>query len=209
LIVTKNLSIKYGKNIIGFPDINLEQGNQLLITGKSGSGKTSFLNLLGGLVNPFSGTIKINNEEIGLLSKKKLDRFRGKNIGFVFQTPHFIKSLNVQDNLFLNQFLVGFQDKNQIEELLSKVNLKAKRYANINYLSEGEKQRVSIIRALVNRPKIVFADEPTSALDDESCNSVIELLKSLSKETNSTLVIVTHDHRLKSRFKKHILLDVN
>ena len=72
MIVTKNLSIKYGKNIIGFPDINLEQGNQLLITGKSGSGKTSFLNLLGGLVNPFSGTIKINNEEIGLLSKKKI-----------------------------------------------------------------------------------------------------------------------------------------
>ena len=207
LIQTKDLSIIYENKRIDFPDIDVNQGNHFLILGRSGSGKTSFLNLIGGLSSPSGGQVKINNENIALLSSNKLDKFRGINIGFIFQTPHFIKSLNINDNLMLSQYFLGNRDQNHINTLLEKVELLNRKEDPLHELSEGEKQRVSIVRALINKPKIILADEPTSALDDYSCNIVIDLLKNLSKENNSVLIIVTHDKRLKDKFKQFIDLD--
>ena len=209
LIRTKDLSIIYENKRINFPDLNISQGDHFLILGRSGSGKTSFLNLLGGLLSPSSGQIKINNENIVLLSSNELDKFRGLNIGFIFQSPHFIKSLNINDNLMLSQYLLGNRDQNHIDTLLEKVELLNRKKDPIHVLSEGEKQRISIVRALINKPKIILADEPTSALDDYSCNIVIDLLKNLSKENNSVLIIVTHDKRLKDKFKQFIDLDAS
>lgn len=209
MIRTKDLSIIYENKRINFPDLDISQGDHFLILGRSGSGKTSFLNLLGGLLSPSSGQIKINNENIVLLSSNELDKFRGLNIGFIFQSPHFIKSLNINDNLMLSQYLLGNRDQNHIDTLLEKVELLNRKKDPIHVLSEGEKQRISIVRALINKPKIILADEPTSALDDYSCNIVIDLLKNLSKENNSVLIIVTHDKRLKDKFKQFIDLDAS
>ena len=209
LIRTKDLSIIYENKRINFPDLNISQGDHFLILGRSGSGKTSFLNLLGGLLSPSSGQIKINNENIVLLSSNELDKFRGLNIGFIFQSPHFIKSLNINDNLMLSQYLLGNRDQNHIDTLLEKVELLNRKKDPLHVLSEGEKQRISIVRALINKPKIILADEPTSALDDYSCNIVVDLLKKLSKENNSVLIIVTHDKRLKDKFKQFIDLDAS
>ena len=209
LIHTKDLSIAYGSLEIKFPDINLNKGEDLLILGKSGSGKTSLLNLIGGISSPKSGMVIINNQNISEINKKNLDLYRGKNIGFVFQTPNFINSLDVKNNLYLTQYLVGIKDYLHINSLLKTVGLINRKNDYINFLSEGEKQRISIVRALVNKPKIILADEPTSFLDDQSCVNVINLLKKLSKENNSNLLIVTHDKRLKDNFNKFIDLDVS
>ena len=141
------------------------------------------------------------------LSKNKVDNFRGKNIGFVFQTPHFIKSLTVNENLKLYQYLVSEINQSRINILLEKVGLYNLKDSNIQNLSEGEKQRISIIRALINQPSILLADEPTSALDDESCNNVIDILTNLSNENSATLIIVTHDKRLKEKFSNQIDLN--
>lgn len=208
MIQTRNLSIKYGERKINFPDLNLKSGDSLLILGKSGSGKTSMLNLLGGLASPSSGSVVVNYKNISSLTKNQLDQFRGSNIGFVFQTPHFIKSLTVQDNLLLTQYLVNETNYNHFERLLKKVGLFTRVNDKIYELSEGEKQRISIVRSLINQPKVILADEPTSALDDESCNDVISLLKELSMENNAVLIIVTHDRRLKKKFTQFIDLDV-
>ena len=207
MIQTSNLSIKYGERKINFPDLNLKSGDSLLILGKSGSGKTSMLNLLGGLASPSSGSVAVNSKIISSLPKNQLDQFRGSNIGFVFQTPHFIKSLSVNDNLKFSQYMSSKVNQSKIDMLLKKVKLNHLKNASIQNLSEGEKQRISIIRALVNQPSIIFADEPTSALDDNSCNNVVDLLANLSQENNTTLVIVTHDKRIKDKFPNQISLN--
>ena len=209
MVRTRDLSVSYENHKIDFPNLNLSQGKQLLITGNSGSGKTSLLSLIGGLITPNTGFIEINGQNISLLTSSKADKFRGSQIGFVFQTPHFIKALNVYDNLLLNQYLVGKYDSVHIDNLLNKVGLFNRKNSLINHLSEGEKQRISIVRALINKPKILLADEPTSALDNNSCNNVVTLLKELSNQNNATLIIVTHDKRLKDKFKNHIELDAS
>ena len=127
LIQTKDLSIIYENKRINFPDIDVNQGNHFLILGRSGSGKTSFLNLIGGLSSPSGGQVKINNENIALLSSNKLDKFRGINIGFIFQTPHFIKSLNINDNLMLSQYFLGNRDQNHINQKTKLKNVTEKK----------------------------------------------------------------------------------
>ena len=207
LIHTNNITVKYGEIEIKFPNINLDYGGQLLIIGKSGSGKTSLLNILGGLLSPESGNVLVNDIDLFSLSNNKRDNFRGQQIGFVFQTPHFIKSLSVNDNLKFSQYMSSKVNQSKIDMLLKKVDLNHLKNASIQNLSEGEKQRISIIRALVNQPSIIFADEPTSALDDNSCNKVVDLLTNLSRENNTTLVIVTHDKRIKDKFPNQINLN--
>ena len=207
MIQTRGLSVAYGNRKIEFPDLQLDKGDQLLVLGKSGSGKTSLLNLLGGLLSPVSGNVLVNNQDLNTLSGRKQDKFRGDNIGFIFQTPHFIKALNVEGNLQLSQYLTNKRDDSHLDQLLQKVDLLQRKKDNISNLSEGEKQRISIVRALINKPKIILADEPTSALDDVSCDTIVQLLKNLSQENNAVLVIVTHDKRLKDQFNNHIELN--
>lgn len=207
MIQTRGLSVAYGNRKIEFPDLQLDKGDQLLVLGKSGSGKTSLLNILGGLLSPASGNVLVNDQDLNTLSGRKQDKFRGDNIGFVFQTPHFIKALNVEGNLQLSQYLTGKIDHTHLDQLLHKVDLLQRKKDKISNLSEGEKQRISIVRALINKPKIILADEPTSALDDVSCQNIVQLLKNLSQENNAVLVIVTHDKRLKDQFNNHIELN--
>lgn len=208
MLKTKNLEFAYkGAEKLSFPDINCETGQHFLLLGQSGSGKTTLLHLLAGLRTPTNGSVFIGNTDISQLSGSKLDAFRGKNIGIVFQQAHFVRSLNVEGNLLLAQHLAGVKiDKRKVETLLERLNLGHKLYARTSALSQGEQQRVAIARALINNPQIILADEPTSALDDINTQEVIQLLEEQALAVNATLLVVTHDNRLKERFSKQIQL---
>lgn len=209
MILTESLSYKYtgGKPII-FPDINCDSGDSVLLLGKSGVGKSTLLHLLGGILHLQKGNITIGGIDMSTLTGEKMDVFRGQNIGMVFQQNHFVSALNVIDNLLLAQYLAGKnQDPKKAYELLENLNIDSKSKSKIHQLSQGEKQRVGIARALINNPKLLLADEPTSALDDINCLEVVKLLKNQAKSHGSALIIVTHDTRLKESFNNQIDLN--
>ena len=208
MLKINNLTYSYTKETkITFPDIEFPQGEQALILGKSGCGKTTLLHLIAGLLRPTTGFVSIGDVKLNDLSGAKLDFFRGQEIGIVFQTPHFIDSLTVKENLFLAQTLAGNKkNESTIQTLLSDLSIAEKLNARPKELSQGQKQRISIARALINSPKLILADEPTSALDDDNCTAVAKLLKNQAKKHNATLLVVTHDNRLSNFFKTKIQL---
>lgn len=208
MLQTKDLKFAYNdENSFSFPDMNCEKGSHWLILGQSGCGKTTLLHLIGGLLKSQSGSINVNGTDMSSLSESKLDAFRGKNIGIIFQQSHLIKSLNVEENLEAAQYLSGEkQNSDKVKTILERLNLGAKLKAKPSKLSQGEQQRVAIARALVNSPQLILADEPTSSLDDINCTEVVNLLLEQSKESGATLIIVTHDGRLKSMFENKIEL---
>ena len=208
MVKINGLTYNFSSEIqLKFPDFSLSKGEQALILGQSGCGKTTLLHLLSGLLKPNSGDVNVENENISKMSGATLDNFRGANIGIVFQTPHFIEALTVKENLTLTQTLAGkSKDVDKVKTLLVDLGVESKLNAKLNALSVGEKQRVSIARALVNSPALILADEPTSALDDKNCNAVLKLVREQAKKHNSTLLIVTHDNRLKDQFDKRIEL---
>lgn len=208
MLQTKNLSYDYNAATrLTFPDIHCQDGEHCLLLGASGCGKTTLLHLLGGLLSPKEGTVQVNDTILSQLSMAQLDKFRGKEIGIIFQKSHFVRALTVEENLLLAQQLAGVQpNKQRIEELLGRLNIQHKIKAKTSALSQGEQQRVAIARALVNQPAVILADEPTSALDDVNTEQVIQLLTEQATAVNATLLVVTHDNRLKGRFAKQILL---
>jgi len=208
MVKINGLTYNYSSEVqLRFPDFSLSKGEQALILGQSGCGKTTLLHLLSGLLKPNSGEVDVENENISKMSGAKLDSFRGANIGIVFQTPHFIEALTVKENLTLTQTLAGkSKDVDKVKSLLADLGVESKLNSKLNTLSVGEKQRVSIARALVNSPALILADEPTSALDDKNCDAVLKLVREQAKKHNSTLLIVTHDNRLKDQFDKRIEL---
>ncbi len=208
MLKTKNLSFAYNANRkFDFPDMTCQNGEKWLILGQSGCGKTTLLHLLGGMLHPSAGEIEIGETAIEKLPPPVLDAFRGKNVGIVFQKSHFIAALNVEENLLLAQQLAGVpRDRALIKALLTQLNLGHQLRARPSQLSIGEQQRVAIARALVNNPQVILADEPTSALDDQNTDEVIKLLEEQASRAHATLIIVTHDARLKAYFKNQIQL---
>ena len=207
MINTKGLNFKYNDQAsFSFPDINLAKDENLLIIGSSGIGKTTLLHLLAGLLESNSGSINLYGQDISKLTQHQIDKFRGQNIGIVFQKPHFVNSLTVKENLQLAQYLGNKKDQNRIIDILSSLDILDKENKKPKKLSQGEKQRASIAMAIVNSPKLILADEPTSSLDDENCDRVINLLKKQASEFKAQLIVITHDNRLKKHFKKSIKL---
>ncbi len=208
MIKTSDLTYKYPQGPqFSFPDFTCDSGEKLLILGKSGIGKSTLLNLLGGLTKAKTGKIHIDNHEVSSFSISKLDAFRGANIGIIFQKNHFISSISVLENLMLTQKLAGVKiDRKRCDQLLEELGIGNKANSKVNNLSEGEKQRVSIARAVVTNPKLILADEPTSALDDDNCQKVIELMDNQAKKVGAALLIVTHDNRLKDIIDNQIIL---
>lgn len=195
------------QNSFVFPDFQCQPGGQVLILGQSGCGKTTLLHILGGLLKPSSGQVIIQGEDLWQMTGAHRDTFRGKHIGIIFQQAHFLRAVNVTENLAYAQTMARKPvDKPRIEHLLKRLALGHKIKDLPGRLSMGEQQRVAIARALVNKPKLLLADEPTSALDDYNCKQVIHLLRELSGEEQAALVIVTHDNRLKSEFNQNIIL---
>ena len=208
MLRTENLGYAYDSQTrLNFPDIHCQTGEHWLLLGNSGCGKTTLLHLLGGLLTPKGGQVKIGDTALNQLSGAKRDQFRGQNIGIIFQKSHFVRALTVSENLALAQQLAGKKvDKKRIQNLLDRLNIGHKLNAKTSSLSQGEQQRVAIARALINQPKVILADEPTSALDDKNTEEVIQLLEESAREVNAILLVVTHDGRLKNRFKNSIQL---
>ncbi len=140
------------------------------------------------------------------LASHEMDKFRGNNIGLVFQKSHFVNSLSVIENLQLAQYLSNKKDSKRIESILNNLGIIDKSNKKPNQLSQGEKQRVSIALAIVNSPKLILADEPTSSLDDKNCDNVIKILKKQASDFGAQLIVITHDSRLKKHFNKSIEL---
>ena len=206
MLSVKNIKFQYdAQNSFHIPDISLKAGEQLLILGRSGSGKTTILNILGGLLKPNAGEVKLGDTLINELSGAKLDKFRGKHIGIVFQKPHILAPLTVEENLRLANFFVGAKGERNLE-LLKELGIYEKRKSKVTTLSEGEAQRVSIARALANHPQLILADEPTASLDDENAAIVVKLLQEQAQKFNAALIIVTHDQRVKDHISNHIIM---
>jgi len=206
MIETKSLEFSYDNSFVfKFPDIKLKSNENLLVLGNSGIGKSTLLHNLAGILRPKSGSIKIFDQEISKLSELELDKFRGQNIGIIFQRSHFVNSLTVGENLELAQFL-GRNKKGNIKETLNNLKILDKTNKKPKELSQGERQRASIALAIINSPKLILADEPTSSLDDTNCSNVIKILKEQALKYQAQLIVITHDSRLKKHFKKSISL---
>lgn len=210
MIEVKNLHYAYNaNNSFVFPDMICREADQWLIKGESGCGKTTFLHLVGGLQKPAVGEIFINNVDINKLAISEADKYRGNEIGIVFQKHHFIRSLNVAENLKLARYLVDKKiTEKEIFDLLGRLHLDDKFKSPISSLSQGELQRLSIARAIINAPSVLLADEPTSSLDDKHCKEAIELLCAEASRNNTILLVVTHDLRLSPFFENQLNLNM-
>ena len=207
-LICKDLSFQYsGERVLSYPEIRIEKGSHWLINGPSGSGKTTLLNMIAGLLKPTNGSVLFNGTDIYSLGSSELDHFRGQNLGIVFQTPRFFSALSVFQNLLIPNYLAGKkQDKERANYLLESLGLKGNEKKRTDELSQGELQRLSLARALMNNPEILIADEPSSSLDDRNCDELIHLLEKEANEFGTTLIIVSHDARLKQKFNNQISL---
>lgn len=190
-----------------FPDITLGKGEKCLLLGQSGCGKTTLLHLIAGLLTPAKGTVSIDGKVLGEMSQRALDQFRGQKIGIVFQQNHLLHSLNALENLLAAQYFSGVaKDETRAKLLLEKLGIASKLNAKPQELSQGQRQRLAIARALVNKPALLLADEPTSSLDDRNSQEVLDLLQQHAQEEGAALLVVTHDNRLKGAFEKQVIL---
>jgi ABC-type lipoprotein export system ATPase subunit len=183
------------------------RGEHWLILGPSGSGKTTLLHILAGILTPSEGRVSVAGQDLDALHASALDRFRGRNIGIVFQRLHLIASLTVLQNLLLAQYMAGAKrDLQAARALLTGLGLHDTVHRRPASLSFGQSQRVAVARAVVNQPSLILADEPTSNLDDENAALALDLLISQAQSCNATLVIASHDRRIKGRIERKITL---
>ena len=174
--------------------LSVEKGDFIVIAGSSGSGKTTLLTLLSGLDHPTTGQVFIDDRDITDATEEQMAPMRNRTIGFVFQSFHLVPSMTARENIMFPAELMGDPDAAlRAGQLLARVGLSARADNLPSQLSGGEKQRIALCRALVNRPKLLFADEPTGNLDSENGQTVLTQLIDLKNEHGATLVLVTHN----------------
>ncbi len=170
--------------------LNIEDGDYAVIIGASGSGKSTFLNVISGLERPDSGNVCYGNQDITTLSEKRLTEFRKENIGFIFQQYYLLPHMNVDKNVKMGADLAGNKNYRSIIEA---VGLKEKLHKYPGELSGGGQQRVAVARALAKNPKVLFLDEPTGALDEQTGRQILDYIGKLQKAYGFTVVMVTHN----------------
>ena len=192
-------------NVLNNLNLSIETGTSVALTGPSGSGKSTLLNLISGIDDISSGSIIINDQMINDLSQNELCNFRNQNIGMIFQFFNLINDLTVIENISLPLLMRGINKKSImkiVSNLIDSIGLSERASYTTNLLSGGEAQRVAIARALVTKPSIILADEPTGNLDKKNTTNIIDILIQLCKENKSTLIMVTHDNDLLTKFDK-------
>lgn len=196
----KGIEHRYGATLVlRVPAWQAAAGQHWLLAGPSGSGKSTLLHILAGLTAPTAGEVIVAGADLGRLEGSARDLWRGRTVGLVPQRLHLVGALTVRDNLRLAQYLAGMPDEpERVRELLDAVSVADLALRFPRALSQGQAQRVAIARAVVNRPAVVLADEPTANLDDLQAASALELLRGQAMAVNATLVVASHDARVRS-----------
>ena len=196
-----------GRTVLSIPAWEVAQGEASLVLGPSGSGKSTLLAVIAGLLTPTAGRVRAAGEEVTALTGARRDAHRARHIGLVPQTLHLIGVLSARDNLRLARRLAGLdEDGGHVDACLAALGIGELAAQRANALSVGEAQRVAIARAVVNRPRLILADEPTSALDDAACARALELLRGQAAACGATLVVATHDQRIRAAFTRRLEL---
>ena len=184
---------------LGFGDLDVLPGGQVLVLGRSGVGKSTWLALLAGLLTPTDGRLVVAGLELSQASARERDAWRGRCIGFLPQSLHLSDALTVQGNLELAYVACGLDvDRPAIGHVLERLGIQALASRRPQWLSGGERLRVALARAVLRRPRVILADEPTASLDDESAQAALHLLVQASADAEATLVIATHDQRVRA-----------
>jgi putative ABC transport system ATP-binding protein len=208
MLEIRDLHHEYGgRRVLSVREWSVPQGEASLVIGPSGSGKSTLIGIVAGLVSPTAGRVGVAGEEITSMGALARDAFRAANIGLVPQTLHLIGVVSVRDNLRIAQRLAGRAvDDGAIDVVLGSLGIEGLAGNKARDLSVGEAQRVAIARAVVNRPRLLLADEPTSALDDANCDKALALLRGQAAACAATLVIATHDQRVRGHFTRTLEL---
>ena len=204
MITTKDVRMRFPDgSAIRYSDLCFENGQSYALLGASGCGKSTFLNLLAGVLTPASGTVEIDGQNATAWSQRQKDDYRIKNIGYIFQDFKLLEDMTVADNI--NLLCLEDVDTSGMDELLNRLGILRLKKRKVRRLSGGEKQRVAIARALIKRPSLILADEPTGNLNYETGEAVVAQL--IENAGSGTLIAVTHDDRLAPRFDR--ILDMN
>ncbi len=189
--------------------LDVEAGEQVVLTGSSGSGKSTLLHLIAGLMDPDTGDIQIAGTSLRTLAGSARDRFRGRHVGMVFQTFHLLHGFTALENVLAAMMFSDLprgEHRDRAAALLGRLGIE-RVHAPCDQLSVGQQQRVAVARALACRPALVLADEPTASLDPANAGEAVALLKEVCRENNAALLFVTHDPSLISLFDRHETLD--
>ena len=190
-------------------DVSVAQGGTLLLRGSSGSGKSTWLALAAGLLTPSAGEIVVAGQSVGTLPGAARDAWRARHIGFLPQRLHLSEALSVADNLALAHFAAGLPvDRAAVAQVLEALDLGALANRRPTQLSGGQAQRVALARAVLLRPRVILADEPTASLDDDACAAALALLRQTAQSVDATLVIATHDARVREAMPQAQVLAV-
>jgi putative ABC transport system ATP-binding protein len=213
ILKTSHLKKYYGREeslVKALDDVNVsvKEGQFAAIIGTSGSGKSTLLNMLGGLDTPTSGSVQVENQNIGEMTEEQLTVFRRKRIGFIFQNYNLVPYLTAYENMVLPIRLDGKQEDNKfLEEVVHFLELDGKLSNYPSHLSGGQQQRVAIARALIAKPAIILADEPTGNLDSRTSDKVIDLLKMTSAKFHQTIVMITHNPKIAEKADVRIRIE--
>lgn len=201
--LTKTFPLPEGgrKTIVDVHAFSLQAAEQIALRGESGSGKTTFLNLIAGILGADSGTVEIAGANMTALSEHARDQLRARSIGYIFQTFNLLQGYTCLENVVLGMAFGGGVDREHARELLDRVGLNQRLHHYPRQLSTGQQQRVAVARALANRPKLVLADEPTGNLDHRNARESLALIRETCRENDAALLLVSHDPTVLGSFE--------
>ena len=188
--------------VVDVPKFSLNDGEQMALQGSSGSGKTTFLNLIAGILQADSGSVSIEGSNLTELSEAERDLIRANSIGYVFQTFNLLQGYSALENVLLGMMFGPGADRGRAVDLLNRVGLQDRMNHRPRQMSVGQQQRVAVARALANRPKLVLADEPTGNLDHRNAKESLTLIREACKESGAALLLVSHDRDVLAQFEK-------
>jgi ABC-type lipoprotein export system ATPase subunit len=187
--------------IVDVPEFSVDEHKQVALAGESGSGKTTFLNLIAGILKPDAGEVSLDGADMAALSEPKRDRLRAMRIGYIFQTFNLLQGYTCLENVLLGMSFGPGVDRDFAESLLKRVGLQDRLGHRPRQLSTGQQQRVAVARALANKPKLVLADEPTGNLDHKNARDALALVREACRENGAALLLVSHDREVLSQFE--------